>query len=485
MHLPPPYSPLASRLRRLALKANLAAAILLGAVLFAMVAYLAARHSVRLHWSRELSSRLSDKSLRVLESIAADVRIVALVRPSHEAYRNLAALLQEYAAQSPNVAVEFVDPDLHLARAEQLAVQYRAGPAECVVFDVGGRHLSIPAADLLEFGAPDPDSGNAVRSFRGEALFTRALYSLTQAVRPVVHFVQGHGERSPLDFDRLSGYSRIAARLRDENLEVETLDLGRSRSVPNHCALMVVAGPRRAYAPFEIALIRDYLNRKGRLLLLLDARTQTGLEPLLREWGVLLGGDVVVDETRTLTGRELHVVDYPSHPITDPLQGLATVLYLPRSARPRPMAGGGDKPSVAELAACSAEGWAEFDPDDPAVRFDPQVDVPGPVPVAVAIERGPVPGVHVQIRPTRLVVVGDSQFLSNGGLMGANADFFLNSVNWLLDRGELLALSPKTYDERRLVMDSRQLQALFWSVVVLPPALVAGLGLWITWRRRR
>ena len=459
MHLPPPYSPLASRLRRLALKANLAAAILLGAVLFAMVAYLAARHSVRLHWSRELSSRLSDKSLRVLESIAADVRIVALVRPSHEAYRNLAALLQEYAAQSPNVAVEFVDPDLHLARAEQLAVQYRAGPAECVVFDVGGRHLSIPAADLLEFGAPDPDSGNAVRSFRGEALFTRALYSLTQAVRPVVHFVQGHGERSPLDFDRLSGYSRIAARLRDENLEVETLDLGRSRSVPNHCALMVVAGPRRAYAPFEIALIRDYLNRKGRLLLLLDARTQTGLEPLLREWGVLLGGDVVVDETRTLTGRELHVVDYPSHPITDPLQGLATVLYLPR--------------------------WAEFDPDDPAVRVDQQVDVPGPVPVAVAIERGPVPGVHVQIRPTRLVVVGDSQFLSNGGLMGANADFFLNSVNWLLDRGELLALSPKTYDERRLVMDSRQLQALFWSVVVLPPALVAGLGLWITWRRRR
>lgn len=485
MRPPPPFSLLASRLRRSALRANLAAVILLACAIFAMAAHLAARHSVRVHWSRELSARLSDKSLRVLESIEADIRIVALVRPSHEAYRSTVALLQEYAAQAPNVSVEFVDPDLHLARAEQLAGQYLVGPAECVIVDVGGRHLSIPAADLIESGPPDPETAQPRRAFQGEPLFTRALYALTQTARPVVHFIQGHGERSPVDFDRLSGYSRIAARLRDENLAVETLDLGRSRSVPNHCALMVVAGPSRSYAPFEIALIRDYLNRKGRLLLLLDARTQSGLEPLLREWGVLLGNDVVVDESRTLSGRELHVTAYPSHPITDPLQGLASVFFLPRSIRPRPMGGGGDKPAVSELATCTAAGWAEFDPDDPAVLFDPQVDISGPVPVAVAIERGPVPGVHVQIRSTRLVVVGDSQFVSNGGLMGANADFFLNAVNWLLDRGELLALSPKTADEMRLVMDARQLHALFWSVVVLLPGLVAALGLWITWRRRR
>lgn len=485
MQAPPPFSPLASRLRRLALRANLAAVILLACAIFGMVAYLATRHSVRGHWSRELSTRLSDKSVHLLESIADDIRIVALMRPSNDAYRSVVALLQEYAAESARVSVEFVDPDLHLARAEQLVGQYQAGPAECVVFDVGGRHQAVPADDLLEYGFPDAETAKPRRSFRGEQLFTSALYALTQATRPVVLFIQGHGERSPADFDRHSGYSRIAARLRDENLSVETLDLGRNRNVPNHCALMIIAGPVRSFAPFEIALVRDYLNRKGRLLLLLDARTQTGLEPLLREWGVLLSNDVVVDESRTLTGRELFISAYPSHPITEPLQGLDSVLFLPRSVRARPVAGGGDKPAVSELAACSAAGWAEFDPDDPAVHFDPQVDIPGPVSVAVAIERGPVPGVHTQIRPTRLVVVGDSLFVSNSGLMGANADFFLNSVNWLLDRGELLALSPKTFEELRLVMDARQLRALFWSVVVAWPGLVAALGLGVAWRRRR
>ena len=83
------------------------------------------------------------------------------------------------------------------------------------------------------------------------------------------------------------------------------------------------------------------------------------------------------------------------------------------------------------------------------------------------------------------MVVGDSDFVSNGGLMGANADLFLNSVNWLLDRGELLSMSPRALEETRLVMDARHLRNLFWTVGVALPGLVAGLGFWVAWRRRR
>ena len=91
---------------------------------------------------------------------------------------------------------------------------------------------------------------------------------------------------------------------------------------------------------------------------------------------------------------------------------------------------------------------------------------------------------HVQIRPTRLVVFGDSDFASNGGLMGANADLFLNAANWLLDRQELLALPPRTLDEIQVVLDARQLRRLFLAVVVCLPGLVAAAGLWVAWRRR-
>jgi ABC-type uncharacterized transport system involved in gliding motility auxiliary subunit len=479
-----PFSPVSCRLRRLALRANLLAILLLACAIFGMVNYLSMRHYARVHWNRILSTRLSGKSLQVLESVPADIRVVALLRPAHAAYRSATALLQEYTARFPNVSVELVDPDRDMARAEQIAGQYHLTGSECVVFEVGGRHQAVPAAELIETGPAAAEAGQPRPAFRGEQLFSSAIYSLTQATRPVVHFIQGHGEHSPLDFDRRSGYSRIASRLRDENLEVELLNLGETKAVPNQCALMVVAGPVLSFTPFEVALIRDYLARKGRLLLLLDARTKTGLDSLLLEWGLLLGDDIVTDETRTLSGRELYTAAYPDHPITAPLQNLASVLFLPRALRLRPVSSGGDKPAVSALVTCSAQGWAEFDPDDASVHFDPQVDIAGPIPVAVAIERGPVPGVRVQIRPTRLVVIGDSDFASNSGIMGANADLFLNSVNWLLDREELLALSPKPFEKLHLVMDAGQLQKLFWAVVVVLPGIVAALGLWVAWRRR-
>ena len=466
------------------MRANLAVVILLACAIFGMVNYLSMRHHARFHWQRDLFAALSEKSIQLLATIPDDIRVVALMRPGQEAYPATVALLQEYAARASRVSVEFVDPDRDLARAEQLARTYRLPDAECVVFEIGGRHQAVAAADLVEHESAGAGGNRSRRFFRGEQLFTSAIYALTQASRPAIFFLQGHGERSPDDFDPRSGYSRIASRLRDENLDVETLNLGETRAIPNPCALMIIAGPAREFAPYEIALIRDYLDRKGRLLLLLDARVTTGLEPLLHDWGVMLGDDIVTDESHTLDGRELYITAYPEHPITIPLRNLATVLFLPRSIRPAPQATGGDKPSVTALAACSAAGWAEFDPDDATARFNPQVDIPGPVPVAVAIERGPVPGVHVQIRPTRLVVVGDSSFASNGGLMGANADLFLNSVNWLLAREDLLAVAPKAFEELRLVMDARQLRTFFWIVVVALPGLVAVLGLWAAWRRR-
>ena len=85
------------------------------------------------------------------------------------------------------------------------------------------------------------------------------------------------------------------------------------------------------------------------MLALLDARIRTGLEPLFRDWGVDLTDDIIVDDALTLSGRDLYITDYSDHPITAPLQGLASVFYLPRSIRPRQFYAGGDKPVITPL----------------------------------------------------------------------------------------------------------------------------------------
>jgi hypothetical protein len=56
------------------------------------------------------------------------------------------------------------------------------------------------------------------------------------------------------------------------------------------------------------------------------------------------------------------------------------------------------------------------------MKFDPGRDRPGPV-GSRRREKGPVPGFDVQIRPTRIVVFGDSDFVANADWWAATVTF--------------------------------------------------------------
>src|SRR5207249_1494870 len=58
-------------------------------------------------------------------------------------------------------------------------------------------------------------------------------------------------------------------------------------------------------------------------------------------------------------------------------------------------------------------------------------------------------------RETRVVVLGDSDFASNGvlGIQG-NRDLFMNIVGWLSQQENLISIRPKELDDRRITMTS-------------------------------
>ena len=203
-----------------------------------------------------------------------------------------------------------------------------------------------------------------------------------------------------------------------------------------------------------------------------------------------LAKDVVVG--LTLTGRELVVTRYGDHPITRNLGKVATTFYMPRSVEPLApkhvaQSVQADKPRVAVLASNTRDGWAELDLNQNPPKFDAGVDRPGPVPVAVAVEKGPVRGIEVEIKPTRMVVVGDSYFVSNGALRGGsggNLDLFMRALNWLLERESLAAIAPKIPGELRLDMSRKQMRTTFLIIVGGVPAAVALAG-FVVWLKRR
>ena len=86
---------------------------------------------------------------------------------------------------------------------------------------------------------------------------------------------------------------------------------------------------------------------------------------------------------------------------------------------------------------------------------------------------------------TRLVVFGDSDFVTNGYLgIPGNRDLFLNSVNWLAQQENLISIRPKDPEDRRVTLTADQAKLIFWLSILIIPGLILAAGVQTWWRRR-
>jgi ABC-type uncharacterized transport system involved in gliding motility auxiliary subunit len=111
-------------------------------------------------------------------------------------------------------------------------------------------------------------------------------------------------------------------------------------------------------------------------------------------------------------------------------------------------------------------------------------DLRGPLPMGLAVERGTKRGLDVEIASSRLVVLGDSDFISNNHLMGANGDFFIRCIEWLVNRDQVIDVAPRVISEVRLPLKSVTMRSLFGWLVVGLPLMVVIIGAVMGWRRR-
>ncbi len=493
------------RVRRYATGLNVGIAVVLALSLLGLVGTIAYRY-VDARWN--ISSlryyTLSEKTQSMLASTEGEIHFITLFEQGAALRDEIRRLLREYqyaaeAHEKLTIVVEAVDPSRDLARAREISEAYGVEEANVIVVEVAKRHKVIVAKALVEYdqSVQRSEEDNLLHikrtklGFRGEQVLTSAIHSLTQESQPGVYFLMGHGERDIIEASSPSGYFRIVRLMRQDNIDVKPLLMAEAGGIPEDCDALIIAGPDRKMSDAEIDQIRTYLKRSGRLMVLLDPATSSGLDATLSEWGVQLDHDVVVG--LSLTGRELFIKDYGNHPISQGLSDIVTTFYMPRSVEPIVPdtlngAVASDKPNVTILASTTAEGYAERNLSQTPPRFDADVDRTGPISIAVAVELGASGSIEVGLRPTQMVIFGDSDFVSNGALdsgAGGNTDLFLSSVNWLLDRDELMAIAPKTPIDLRLDMDDQQARTALIVNVVGLPLIIALFGVLVWMSRRR
>lgn len=473
-------------------KLNRVVPMLLALVVVVLVNLIALTNPIRIDLSGRQYYSLSDKTIQLLEGLEERVDVTVFFQEEHQLYFDIENLLEEYRYHSRKIHVEWVDPARDLARTEKLATQYglTETQVQVVVFSVGGKREIVEQADLADSRMVKGRKEALLSAFKGEQAFSSAIQGLVQGKTPKVYFLVGHGEKRVTEFDQISGYTRIGTALVRDSLELKELLLTEKNKIPSDTAVLVIAGPDKVMSLDEVEMIEDYLRRSGRVMLLLDSLNDGGLEPMLRRWGIGLRNDFVLDPDNTLKGSDVYVNTFFEHPIT--LRMNAGVrFYLPRSLKPLKLGAAegedADLPTVVQLAVTSKKSWSETQVNNMSAKYDEGTeDRRGSFALAVAVERGaPQKMLDVQILPSRMVVFGDSDFVSNRAMTGGNQDLFMSAMNWLLDREELMAVAPKRITEVKLNLTRKQLRDLFWINVVGIPmlAVVGGLLVWV--RRRK
>jgi ABC-type uncharacterized transport system involved in gliding motility auxiliary subunit len=421
---------------------------------------------------------LSDQSRNVVQKLDAPLQVMVFAQePQFQTYRDR---LKEYEYVSKQIAAEYIDPDKKPTVAQQNNVQQYG----TLLFNYKGRS--------------ERTTSNT------EQDITNTIIKVVSGQVRKVYFTQGHGERDPSSGER-DGYQAINTSLTSENYGVEKLVLAQTSKVPDDASALIIAGPKTDFFGPEIDAIKAYLEKNGKLLLMLDPPAKsdspalTNLIALAHEWGVDATNTVVVDASGMgrLIGADASVpiaANYPSHPITERF----TVLTAYPLARGLSIVEGGvNGHSPSPVVQSSPQSWAEADikallTSGEVTLDEAKGDKPGPVTIAAAVTAAkpdaapPTPGQPEGPKPeTRVIVFGDSDFASNGvmGIQG-NKDMFMNTIGWLSQQENLIAIRAKEASDRRLTLTATQQNNITWLALLIVPGAVFGTGIY-SWMRRR
>jgi ABC-type uncharacterized transport system involved in gliding motility auxiliary subunit len=423
--------------------------------------YLSLRHNHRWDLSEAQVYSLSPQSSKVVAGLDKSLEMLAFVEGG--ANPPLEDLLRTYKEAGKQVTFRMVDPDRDPATAKEKKI------------------TQVPSI-YIGYG----DQSTVVTQPTEEAI-TNALIKVTRGSKTSVCVVGGHGEPDIDDQQTPKGFASLKEALENENYAVKKVLLANVDKVPDDCSLVVAAGPAKPYLENEIAALGSYLNAGGHLMLLLPPQKGNELKPLLADWGVTAGDDVVVDQVMRLfqgpaIGLEPITNTYGKHEITDQIRDM-TSFPMTRS-----ISAGETKPKrrVTELVKTSASSWAETDFaglfEQHKVALDKGVDKQGPVSVAVAVEAMNGDGEGAK---ARLVVFGSNEFADNRNLGGSNynQELILNSIAWLSGQSDLVSIRPRALRASRFQLSQDQGTVIFYVSVLLLPELLLIAGLTVWWRR--
>ena len=121
-----------------------------------------------------------------------------------------------------------------------------------------------------------------------EEALTNALIEVTRGSAKKVYFTKGHGEHAVGDSTE-RGLKNFVDSLKSEGYQTDEIVLAEHKEMPADTAALVVAGPVGGFSEGEVKLVKEWVDKGGKIVAMVDPGVTTGLEPAFESWGIKIG----------------------------------------------------------------------------------------------------------------------------------------------------------------------------------------------------
>lgn len=423
--------------------------------------YLGNRNYIEFDLTKEKRNSLTDQTHRVLELVKAPLTLTVFAK--REEWKPMLDLLKLYEAQNRQIKISAVDTDVRpdLVKAKNVSQN------GTVLINYKGNETKFQIADELSI--------------------TNALLKALRVEKITLYVTTGHQELTCSDTTQ-EGLSDLCQKLEAQNYEVKTLDLTKTKMVPEDATAILIPGPISGFLDSETKQLETYLKKGGSLFLALapafKASVYDNLTNLAKPYGLKLGKDIVIDRLSTVQGAEATIPIINSYEVNHPVTAdfnMRTVFPLSSSVSIIP---GNDAATLLALTSSFPGSWAETDLKGVTggkAEYKEKEDLKGPVGLLGVGERVG----EGAPRDSRFVLLGSSSFLINAYQnQSANSTLFLNTVSWMVNDEGIISFNRPGIEEYPVILSAQHLQMIFVISILVVPILFFGSAIFI-YRRRR
>lgn len=512
---------------------NIGAIILIQVVLaficVCLVNYLTADKHIRKDLTSGGQYSLSDYSMKFLNSELLKnhkdtIKIFVISKQNPIYSLRLRSVFEEYSRNSAaEIEVEFIDRVKDANRLNEISAIYsKSFHTDSVLIDARTEadktEVEAPSASTLAGNPSQPvkelvslkrirefpinalfvtsEDGSRIAAWQDEKIITTYLLSAIEGKPRKFYFIVDKSEVDDLG-DGSPAWRTFSRLLDSQNIQLQPYQISSNKPIPADAEGVAIIGLDVDFDDNEIDVLDEYWGRNSATMFITikpEAKL-VKIRRFLASYGVMAENDRV---TSMNNGRKLtkaRGIFVRGNEITKGFGDQATQLDgMSRSL---------SLVNVDQLATKninvysilnSAPGWwGETGYQNSEVQFnpgkdngsDPKSPLAKPVSLAVAVVRGKENLDRTKHLTSRMIVMGNTQFLRPNNMRGELTHFMVSSINWLAGREDLVgSIGQKPVQSQKITIPEKQKSQINLAILFGLPCFAAILA-FIVWLNRR